>query len=108
MVQIDNTHERTRSEVADYLREFANKLDRLTASDPSRADDEVPTDSADRKITLVTGNESATIKPPETVTFDVEVDTESGLLEQGGEHSATLRLRWDGSHVEADDELSVE
>lgn len=106
MVQIESTHERTRSEVAAYLREFADKLERSDAG-ANQLEDEAVAES-DRKITLVAGNESATIKPPETMAFDVEVDTESGLLNSGGEHSTTIRLRWDGSHVEADDELSIE
>lgn len=100
MAHVEHTQERTRSEVARYLREFADKLDPAAA----------PTMEADRdrKVTLVSGSESATIKPPETLAFDVEVDTDPGLLESGNEHVTTFRLRWDANHVEADDELTIE
>ncbi|WP_331234570.1 amphi-Trp domain-containing protein [Natronorarus salvus] len=124
MAKLDATHEKTRAEIAQYLREFAEKLDTGVSGaagstgetgaigEPDRSPDVAGSDErtdagADRKITVVAGNDSATINPPETLAFDVSVDTDSGLLE-GDEQSATFTLRWDRDHVEADDELSVQ
>jgi hypothetical protein len=121
MAKLDATHEKTRAEIAQYLREFAEKLDTGVSGaagstgaigEPDRSPDAAGSDDrtdagADRKITVVAGNDSATINPPETLAFDVSVDTDSGLLE-GDEQSATFTLRWDRDHVEADDELSVQ
>lgn len=107
MAKLEHSHERTRREVAEYLRTFAAKLD-PGGSSPAPERVEMPEEETDtRKLTLVSGNASATINPPDTLAFDVEIDTDSGLLEAGNEHSATFRIRWDASHVEADDELSI-
>lgn len=147
MATIESTHERTRSEIADYLREFADELDpgrgpdssvRTGRSDRSgrtedaatggggrssdtgprdanASDRDATTDAEDRertaagdKVTVIVGNESATINPPHTCSFDVAIDTDSSLLDAGAERSATFTIRWSEEHVEADDELSVE
>lgn len=157
MATIESTHERTRSEIADYLREFADELDpgrgpdssdRAGRSDRSgrtedaatgrggRSSDTGPRDANARdrdatagtgdrdatadtedrertaaagdKVTVIVGNESATINPPRTCSFDVAIDTDSSLLDAGAERSATFTIRWSEEHVEADDELSVE
>lgn len=156
MVSLNQERERTRSEVADYLREFADELDPAgsrseepgtetgsgrTATesgagtpgtgtgDDSLVDDDDSTLTADDdrtanrdaeasgatnrgtdgdKVTIIVGNESATINPPETLSFAIDVDTDSSLLDAGAERSATFSLRWSGEHVEADDSLEVE
>lgn len=60
-------------------------------------------------MTIVAGNESATINPPETLTFDVEVETDSSVLKgRATERSATFSLRWNADYVEEDDDLSVQ
>ncbi len=118
MAEIEATHEKTRSEIAEYLREFADELDTGVSGATGTADrspdigaDDDPervTDTTRReKLTVLAGNQSATINPPETLAFDVAVDTDSGLLDDG-EHTTTFTLRWDEEHVEADDELDVQ
>ncbi|WP_336343759.1 amphi-Trp domain-containing protein [Halalkalicoccus ordinarius] len=116
MGDVSSSQERTRAEIAEYLREFADELDSGDArsskgiDEPGRSGDSAPAERTDDggKVTIVAGNESATINPPETLTFDVEVATDSSLLEGGGtERSATFSLRWNEDHVEEDDELDV-
>lgn len=115
MGNVSSSQERSRAEVAEYLRKFAEKLDPAgtrteESTGEARQSDGAPTGRADgvEKVTVVAGNESATINPPETVTFDVEVATDSSILEgAGSERSATFSLRWNEEHVEEDDELSV-
>ncbi|MFC4988274.1 MULTISPECIES: hypothetical protein [Saliphagus] len=160
MVSMNQERERTRSEVADYLREFADELDpagsrtadtrtdagagrtdrtatesgagtpgtgtgddsltdddsTLTADDDragdAGADATTDANAANRnagdRVTIIVGNESATINPPETLDFAVDVDTDSSLLGTGADRSATFSLRWSEEHVEADDSLEVE
>lgn len=168
MADISSTHEKTRAEVADYLREFADRLDSRGASagtearsggtdsmgaTTSRTETDAgvsgdagrhtETDDAGRhtetgasgttdptsrsaettgdadvertgaarsgdKVTIIAGNESATINPPDLVQFDVDVTTDSSMLDAGRSHSATFTISWDADAVEEDDELRVE
>jgi hypothetical protein len=132
MASFERTQDRTRTEIADYLRSFADELDPETGSetvgndgtqtldDGSRDDSLLGDDSTagtdtrddaagvGDKVTVIAGNESATINPPQTCTFDVAIDTDSDLLDTGAERSTTFTIRWDGEQVEADDELRVE
>ena len=142
MASLETTQERTRSEIAAYLRQFADELDPDTRSDAAdrggntaetvgtgstetagaetgigdetnrrddtRTGDRDPAQSVGDKVTVIAGNESATINPPRTCAFDVVIDTDSDLLDTGAERSTTFTIRWDADHVEADDELSVE
>lgn len=59
------------------------------------------------KITFVVGNDSATINPPETVTFDVDVGSDSSLMESGSEERVVFSLSWNAEDVDEDDELSI-
>ncbi|ELY55736.1 hypothetical protein [Natronococcus jeotgali] len=137
MATLETTQERTRSEIAAYLREFADELDPETrtenatrgtaagtsgtdAPEASRTDrrtadaDATGDRDPDRaasvgdKVTVIAGNESATINPPRTCAFDIAIDTDSDLLNAGAERSTTFTIRWDAEHVENDDELRVE
>ncbi|MFU8867029.1 hypothetical protein [Natronococcus sp.] len=142
MATLETTQERTRSEIAAYLRQFADELDPDVRSDgadrggntaetvgtgstettgtgtgigdeTSRRDGATDGDrdraqSVGDKVTVIAGNESATINPPRTCAFDVAIDTDSDLLDTGAERSTTFTIRWDADHVEADDELTVE
>ncbi len=114
MATIESSHQKSRHEIATYLREFAEKLEshaprQLAGTAPAEGGAEAPPEATHtRKLTIVAGNESATINPPETLTFDIEVDTDSGLLETASEHTASFTLRWDASEVADDDELTIE
>lgn len=137
MAQIDAEMEKTRAEVADYLREFADELegspvtpagstattdaatDSTTTTGAEERRGSIPDDesydpdaertSEDReKVVLMVGNESATINPPRTLTFDVEVNSDSSLMGTDETQSVTFTLRWRADEVEPDDELRVE
>lgn len=117
MGNVSSSQERSRSEIADYLRKFADELDSgggrappESSEDVRRGDGPPAPDRANEggKVTIVAGNESATINPPETLTFDVEVDTDSSVLQgRATERSATFSLRWNADYVQEDDEISV-
>lgn len=143
MPDVSAETEKTRAEVAEYLREFADKLspqgdrpagdrqDRSTTTDDRPRHDQPgnahPVDessaagsagtdgsrTADRsssgKVTVIAGNESATINPPESLLFGVEVDAEDSLLGgPTGQRGVTFSLTWSSEDVETDEEFDVE
>lgn len=60
------------------------------------------------RVTFMVGNESATINPPDEVTFEVSVDSESSLIGTGTGRTARFALHWDESDVSEDEELSIQ
>ncbi len=143
MPDVSAEQEKTRAEVAEYLRAFADELspqetnsanDRRertntaedrAGEDRSIDDDRGPATGSERrsgaddsrttdgttdtgKVTIIVGNESATMKPPETVLFGVEADTEDSLLGATGERGVTFSLTWSEADVETDEEFTVE
>ena len=101
MSEIEAEQEKTRAEIASYLREFADELDTTDEVIGAGGD-------SDRQVTVIAGNESATLNPPETLRFGVNIDTESSLLETGADRGATFTLRWDEDEVDSPDEFDVE
>ena len=79
----------SRSEIAAYLRTFADKLD------------------GDGPITLTTGEESVTIDPPERPTFEVKAERE-GPADGPGELSVEFEIEWDEGESGSEGELSIE
>jgi hypothetical protein len=144
MVAIEANREMSRTEIAEYLRAFADELhpsdtvrsveesdtageeddhqrdeehsgneteDSSTSSIlSSLGDDENRTDSPDqqqRKVTFMVGSESTTINPPDTITFEMKVNSESSLFGSETGKSTTFALHWDEEDVPEDEELSV-
>jgi hypothetical protein len=127
MADVSAETEKTRAEVAEYLREFADELspqgersadaDRQERSQIGEDRSQVGEDrsdtegsrSDDGKVTVIAGNESATIVPPETLSFGVEVDAEDSLLGgPTGERGVVFSLSWSSEDVETSDDLDVE
>jgi hypothetical protein len=62
-------------------------------------------------VTVIVGNESATLTPPETMAFGVDVDSEDSLLgSPTGERGVSFSLSWSSEDVETGtgDEFGVE
>jgi amphi-Trp domain-containing protein len=76
IVLFEMERNQSRGEIADYLRQVADKLD------------------SGEKITLQSGSESVTVDPPEQSEFEVKVEREGP---EGGpyERSIELELEWD-------------
>ncbi|MFC7044421.1 amphi-Trp domain-containing protein [Halobacteriaceae archaeon GCM10025711] len=90
MAELEAEQQKTRAEIAAYLREFADEL------------------ATGEKVTLLVGEDSATVNPPETLTFGVEVEQDSSLLEADDEQSVSFELEWvREEREETDDELDV-
>lgn len=157
MVELESEGELTRSEVALFLREFANELDD-DAQDRDRergefvGDADGPDDTVDerreehreefiddvderdrdrerddpveggrerreefaeeefaeeesldhKRITLIVGGDSATVTVPNTVEFDVEVESRSPMFSSGVNQGIEFELSWD---IENPDEI---
>jgi amphi-Trp domain-containing protein len=118
MTELDAVQESTRSEVAQYLREFADQLettDRPMGTPLPEGGDTTEASSngerrvgPDGKVTLVVGNDSATINPPETVGFTVRVDDDDPLVGGESERRLEFTLEWAAEAVEADGSLEIE
>jgi phage repressor protein C with HTH and peptisase S24 domain len=65
-------------------------------------------DPSGEKVTFMVGNESTTINPPATVTFEMMVDSESSLIGTDTGRTASFALHWDDTDVSEDDELSIQ
>jgi hypothetical protein len=118
MTELDAVQESTRNEVAQYLHKFAEQLETTTSPMGTPLPDSGGTHEAstdedrgvgpDGKVTLVVGNESATINPPESVDFTVKVDDDDSLVGGESERRLDFSLQWDAPAVEADDSLEIE
>jgi amphi-Trp domain-containing protein len=75
--------DRSRAEIATYLRSVAEKLDQGEA------------------VTLKSGGESVTMDPPAHPTFEVKAERE-GPAEGPGELSIELELEWDENASDED------
>lgn len=108
MADVSAETEKNRAEIADYLREFADELS-PPGERPVRDDGQGKSrTTADPKVTVIVGNESATINPPETISFGVEVNADDSLLgSPTGERGVTFELRWSSEDVEADEGLDI-
>ncbi|SEO56838.1 hypothetical protein SAMN04487948_103271 [Halogranum amylolyticum] len=60
------------------------------------------------KVTFYVGDDSATINPPETMTLDVAVDSDSAMLTSASRRSVDFHLEWDADAVDDGDELHIE
>jgi len=119
MTELDAVQQSTRDEIAQYLREFAEQLETTTTSPmgtplfESGGTTEASTDDdrrvgPDGKVTLVVGDESATINPPESVEFNVAVDDDEPLVGGETERRLEFALEWDAGAVDTDDSLEIE
>lgn len=73
-----------------------------------QSDTAVTERSSAGKMTFMVGNESTTINPPDTVTFEVTVDSESSLIGSETGRTARFALHWDDADVAEDEELSIQ
>lgn len=102
MVELDSEGELARSEVAKYLRKFADELDDETDEGALRGSggggaegvSAEPT-HGHKRMTIVVGGESATVTVPERVMFDVEVESRSPMLSSGVNQDIELTLSWE-------------
>jgi len=88
-VLFKSENRRPRAEIAAYLRTVADKLD---AGEP---------------ITLKSGDQTATMEPPASPTFEVKAERE-GPAEGPGELSVEFELEWDEGAEDGSDAGGLE
>lgn len=137
MAEIETEREMSRAEVAAYLHEFADRLggggsaggetsgerasggEFVTAAEDERDDEASVSNEADApgktpqgeyggKVTFTVGNESATVNPPDTVHFEMAVDSTSGMLESGARETVEFALHWDAEATDENGELDIQ
>lgn len=81
--------ERSRSEVAEHLHQLAEGLE------------------GGDTVTLIVGEESVTINPPETLLFKIETETDSSWLGGDDGRSLEIELGWEAPEDETAEELLV-
>lgn len=105
MTEIETQREMTRTEIAEYLHKFAEQLGTSrSASDPSvhsQAD-------GDGRVTFMVGDDSATINPPETIDFEIEVEADSSLIGDEAEYEVEFELSWQATESEEATEQELE
>jgi hypothetical protein len=107
MAELESQGELTRSEVATFLREFANEIDDGLVdrrSDREEIGEELTDENSldTKRITLIVGGDSATVTLPETMEFDVEIESRSPMLASGAHQGIEFELSWE---IENPDEL---
>ncbi len=123
MAELESEGELHRSEVARFLREFADEIEGRAATvgrsvedadiPPTETADEVVTQDDDggpgdtegrrdrRRVTVIVGGDSATVTVPETVRFDIEIGSRSGMLSSGVDQQIDIMLSWAVEDAEA-------
>ncbi|MDS0282320.1 amphi-Trp domain-containing protein [Haloarcula onubensis] len=92
MSEIEAEREMTRSEIATYLHEFADELDSDTADrEPGSHRSE---GSRDGRVTFMVGDDSATVNPPEQLSFEVEVGADDSFVGGNREQAVSFDLVW--------------
>jgi len=95
-----------RTDSAEMMRE--NGSEESSREETSHETAERTDNDVHEKVTFMVGNESATINPPDTVRFDMSVDSDSTMLESGARETVTFALHWDREAVDSDDELDIQ
>jgi hypothetical protein len=131
MAEIDSEGELDRSEIADFLREFADELDADRRTRTPKRDDDVTvvgeetddettreradadaTGTADEPVdpetmTIIVGGDSATLTLPERMEFDIEVASRSPLFASGVRQGIEIDLEWEVEESPEDDSIEV-
>jgi hypothetical protein len=79
--------------------------DQRTHSDRDRAGE---SEQPPQKVTFMVGNDSTTINPPDTVAFEMAVDSESSIFGAETGRTARFALHWDEENVSEDEEFSIQ
>lgn len=115
MVELESEGEMTRGEVALFLREFAGEIDDSTfdreqGHEVHREEFTDESSLGPKRITLIVGGDSATVTVPETVDFDIEIESRSPMLSKGVHQEIEFELSWEIENPEelGDDRIAVE
>jgi hypothetical protein len=100
----------------DAARTTGDDVESSSGSETTAATDEVDEttrrDQAEsagstERVTFTLGNDSATVNPPETIQFEVAVDSTAGMLESGSHETVAFTLQWDAEPTDDEGELDI-
>jgi len=104
----DSTNDSNTAETSGNDADENTTDDYATDAERRNRDDSSGSDASSGRVTFMVGNESTTINPPEHVTFEVSVDSDSALIGSGTGRTARFALHWDESDVDDDEGLSIQ
>ena len=121
MSEMDAETEMSRTEVATFFRELADKLEGrergvrdeespvIGNEDATATEREGTTRGREgaETMTLIVGEESATVVLPERMLLDVEVGSNTGMLDSGTGQHVAFELAWELEEVPEDDSIEV-
>lgn len=106
--QVVTTEEEEPSEIeANEMKTSDTETTERTAETTDRTVEDSPGIATDDRVTLVVGNESATVNPPGTPTFVIEVDSDSSLVGSGEQQRVTFQLEWEVEDVDEDSRIEI-
>jgi len=104
MAEFETEGKMTRTQVATFLREFADELDhegrhrdRNEYVDADDVDEDRRTrreTEAPHRVTIVVGDESATMTVPEVLEFDVDVESRNPMFSSSVTQEIEFELAW--------------
>jgi hypothetical protein len=105
MAELDVETELSRIEAANFLREIADELEGAGVTPDIGA--AVETGREAETMTVVVGDESATVVLPERLVMEVEIGSRSGILESGVDQHIELDLSWTVEETPEDESIEV-
>lgn len=103
MVELESESEMSRHEAAAFMRRFADELEGVGDAPDIGAEDERDAET----MTLIVGDQSATVVLPDVLEVDVEVESRSPLFGSDVEQSIELEFSWNVEDVPEDDAIEV-
>jgi hypothetical protein len=107
-----STSEETPSDESGVLDSLADDNHENEADDDQRThsdrDQAGESGQSPRKVTFMVGNDSTTINPPDTVAFEMAVDSESSIFGAETGRTARFALHWDEENISEDEEFSIQ
>lgn len=89
MQEFELEREQTRQQAAEYLHKLANGLEE------------------NNTVTFISGEQSTTIDPPQTVHFRMETDEDSSWIGTDRGRSFVIELGWESDEVEPNEDLVI-
>jgi hypothetical protein len=83
----------------------ANEMKTSGTETTERTIEDSPGFATDDRVTLMVGTRSATVNPPATPTFLIEVDSDSSLVSSGERQRVTFQLEWQVEEVDEDSRI---
>lgn len=106
MTEIASSQEMTRNEVAEYLRAFAAELDTTTLEQGGETGPHHDAEPHDPRVTFMVGTDSATIDPPDELSFGVAVESDGSFVGTDRDHEVSFELSWQ-TDEERDDQYDA-